>query len=222
MSEISEVTNAVENGKTKLIVGLVQEALNEGSSANSVLQAMSDAMTVVGNKFSAGEIFVPEMLVAAHAMEKGVEMLKPALAGKGGASTGKCIIGTVAGDLHNIGKHLVAIMLESAGFQIIDLDVDVSADKFIEAIKANPDCNVVACSCLLTTAMQAMRETVVAIKSSGLTGFKVIVGGAPITQEFADEIGADGFALDAGSAVVRAKELVQSIKSSSTRSPSAT
>ncbi len=208
MSKIQEVKAAVENGKTKLIAGLVQEALDEGAAASDILQTMVDAMSVVGDKFSSGEIFVPEMLISARAMQKGVEVLKPILAGDNSLSLGKCIIGTVSGDLHDIGKNLVTLMIESAGFEMIDLGVDASKEKFLEAIKANLDVKVIACSALLTTTMGAMKETVAAIKGSGLTGFKVIVGGAPITQGFADEIGADGYAIDAGAAAILAKKMV--------------
>lgn len=209
MTKINDVTAAVEAGKTKLIAGLVQEALNEGVTANEILQAMIGAMNVVGGKFSSGEIFVPEMLMAAKSMQKGVEVLKPLLAGAGAVSLGKCIIGTVVGDLHDIGKNLVLMMIESAGFEVIDLGVDVPIETFIDAIKTNPDVKLVACSALLTTTMPAMKETVEAIRASGLKGFKIIVGGAPITEAFAKEIGADGYAMDAGSAGVKAKELIQ-------------
>jgi len=208
MSKIQEISAAVEAGKSKLIAGLVQEALAGGDKAAVILDAMIGSMGKVGDKFSTGEIFVPEMLIAAKTMQKGVEVLKPVLAGDGGAvSLGKCIIGTVAGDLHDIGKNLVAIMIESTGFDVIDLGVDVSTEKFLEAIKANPDVKIVACSGLLTTTMPAMKETVKAVKESGLTGFKVMVGGAPVTPEFAAEIGADAYTPDAGSAAVKAKEL---------------
>ncbi len=208
MSKMNEVTAAVENGKTKMVAGLVQEALDEGNAANDILQSMIDAMGVVGDKFSSGEIFVPEMLIAAKAMQKGVEVLKPFLAGEGNISLGKCIIGTVSGDLHDIGKNLVSLMIESAGFDMIDLGVDVPPEKFIEAIKGNSDCNLVACSALLTTTMPSMKTTVEAIKASGLKGFKIIIGGAPITQEFADLIGADAYAQDAGGAAVAAKAVI--------------
>jgi len=208
MSKIQEVKTAVETGKTKLIAGLVQEALDAGEQANDILAAMIDAMGVVGDKFSKGEIFVPEMLIAGKAMQKGIDVLKPHLAGEASVSLGKCIIGTVAGDLHDIGKNLVALMIESTGFEVIDLGVDVPANKFVETIKANPDVKVVALSALLTTTMPAMKDTVAAIRESGLTGFKIIVGGAPITQEFADSIGADAHAPDAGSAAVKVKTLV--------------
>ncbi|MDK9708210.1 MAG: corrinoid protein [Desulforhopalus sp.] len=208
MSKIEDVRANVEIGKTKIVPVLVQEALDEGSSAGDILQAMVDGMGVVGDKFSSGEIFVPEMLIAAKAMAKGVEVLKPHLAGEASTSLGTCIIGTVQGDLHDIGKNLVAMMVESAGFTVIDLGVDVPAEKFINAVKENSPVNLVACSGLLSTTMPAMKATVAALKSCGLPGFKVLVGGAPVTQEFATEIGADAYAPDAGSAALKAKELV--------------
>jgi methanogenic corrinoid protein MtbC1 len=211
MSKIEEVRANVEAGKTKLVPGLVQEALEEGNSAMDILQAMVDGMAVVGDKFSVGTIFVPEMLIAAKAMSKGVEILKPHLAGNSSASLGTCVIGTVQGDLHDIGKNLVAMMMESAGFNIIDLGVDVPAEKFIQAIKENKDVTLVACSGLLSTTMPAMKNTVIALKESGLTGFKVIVGGAPVSQKYATEIGADAYAQDAGSAAVKAKAIVTAV-----------
>ena len=207
MSKIQEVKEKVEIGKTKLVPGLVQEALDEGSSAADILQAMVDSMGVVGEKFSSGEIFVPEMLIAAKAMAKGVDVLRPLLAGDTSNSLGTCIIGTVAGDLHDIGKNLVSMMIESAGFTMVDLGVDVPAERFVEAIKENENVTLVACSGLLTTTMPALKEAVQTIKASGLD-VKVIVGGAPVTPDYAAEIGADGFAPDAGSAAVKAKEMV--------------
>ncbi|WP_026393985.1 corrinoid protein [Acetobacterium malicum] len=207
MSKIEEVKAKVEIGKTKLIPGLVQEALDEGNAPGEILQAMVDSMSVVGEKFSSGEIFVPEMLIAAKAMSKGVDVLRPLMAGDTSASLGTCIIGTVAGDLHDIGKNLVSMMIESAGFTMVDLGVDVPAERFVEAVKENENVTLVACSGLLTTTMPALKEAVQTIKASGLD-VKVIVGGAPVTPEYAAEIGADGFAPDAGSAAVKAKELV--------------
>jgi len=207
MSKIEEVKAKVQAGKAKLVPGLVQEALNEGSAPREILQAMIDSLGVVGDLFSKGDVFVPEMLMAAKAMSKGVEVLKPHLVGDSVSSLGTCIIGTVEGDLHDIGKNLVKMMLESAGFNMVDLGVDVSAAKFIDAIKENENVTLVACSGLLTSTMTAMRATIKTIKASGLT-VKVMVGGAPVTAEFAAEIGADGFAPDAGSAAIRAKELV--------------
>ena len=205
---IEDVKKAVAAGKIKLIQGAVQDALDEGVSAAEILNSMSDAMEEVGAKFQNGEIFVPEMLVAAKTMQRGVGVLKPLLAGEEGAKYGKFVIGTVAGDLHDIGKNLVALMVESAGFEIVDLGVDVPAEKFVEAIKANPDCKVVGVSALLTTTMEAMRTTVQAITDAGLRDqVKIMVGGAPITQAFADEIGADAYTTDAGSAAEKAREL---------------
>jgi corrinoid protein of di/trimethylamine methyltransferase len=210
MSKIAEIAAAVEAGKAKIVGGLVEEAIKEGCDPTEILNVgMIDAMGVVGDKFKKNEIFVPEMLVAARAMKKGVEVLKPHLAGDSSATIGKYIIGTVAGDLHDIGKNLVAMMIESAGFEVIDLGVDVPAEKFVEAIKENPDCKVVGVSALLTTTMPAMKDTVKAIIDAGLKSqVKIMVGGAPITQEFADEIGADAYTQDAASAAQVAKTLV--------------
>lgn len=208
MSKINEVKAKVEAGKPKLVAGLAQEALDEGNTAEDILRAMIDAMSVVGNQFSKGDIFVPEMLMAAKAMSKGVEVLKPHLVSDNVSSLGTCVIGTVEGDLHDIGKNLVKMMLESAGFNIVDLGADVSAAKFVEAVKENKNVTLVACSGLLTTTMPAIKKTIQELKSSGLKGFKTLVGGAPVTAEYAAEIGADGFASDAGSAAVKAKELV--------------
>lgn len=207
MSKIEDVKGLVETGKSKKIAAAVQEALDAGDKAQDILDAMIASMGVVGDKFSAGEIFVPEMLIAAKAMSKGVEVLKPVLAGDGSSSLGTCIMGTVAGDLHDIGKNLVVMMLESAGFDMVDLGVDVSADKFVEAVKENNNVVLVACSGLLTTTMPALKEAVQTIKAA-YPELKVIVGGAPVTQEYANEIGADGYAPDAGSSASKAKELI--------------
>jgi len=208
MSKIQAVADAVAAGKAKLVGGLVQEALDDGCQAVDVLNAMIDAMGVVGERFKNNEIFVPEMLVAARAMKKGVEVLKPHLASGSAGVCGKMVIGTVAGDLHDIGKNLVAMMIESAGFEVIDLGVDVPTEKFVETIKANPDVKIVGCSALLTTTMPALKATVEALNAQDFRGnIKVMVGGAPITQEFADEIGADAYTADAASAAQKAKEL---------------
>ena len=160
MSKIEEVKALVETGKSKKVAAVVQEALDAGASAQVILDEMVKSMGVVGDKFSAGEIFVPEMLVAAKAMSKGVEVLKPVLAGSDSLSNGLCIIGTVAGDLHDIGKNLVSMMIESAGFEVIDLGVDVPVDKFLAAIKEYPEVKVLALSALLTTTMPSLKETV--------------------------------------------------------------
>jgi methanogenic corrinoid protein MtbC1 len=207
MSKIQEIAQAVENGKSKLIEGLVTEALNEGADPLEILnKGMIAAMAVVGEKFQKAEVFVPEMLVAARTMKKGVEVLKPKLGAGGVASLGKCIIGTVHGDLHDIGKNLVALMIESAGFEVIDLGVDVTAEAFIACIKANPEVKIVALSCLLTTTMPSLKDIAAAVKGVG-GGFKLIVGGAPITQDFANQVGADGYSTDAAGAATLAKKL---------------
>jgi len=210
MSKIQEIAAAVESGKVKLIEVLVQEALDAGDPPEAILnEGMIAAMGVVGAKFQLNEIFVPEMLVAAKTMKKGVELLRPRLASDAVGKHGKFVIGTVSGDLHDIGKNLVALMIESAGFEAIDLGVDVPAEKFVEAVKANPNCKIVAASALLTTTMDSLRNTVKALEDAGCREqVKIMVGGAPITQEFADDIGADAYTPDAGSAAVKAVELV--------------
>jgi 5-methyltetrahydrofolate--homocysteine methyltransferase len=210
MSKIQEVAELVEKGKAKLVGKAVQEAIDEGCAPEAILQeGMIDAMAVVGERFKNNEIFVPEMLVAARAMKKGVEVLKPHLASGSTGALGKLIIATVAGDLHDIGKNLVAMMIESAGFEVIDLGVDVPIDKIIECYKENPDTKVIALSALLTTTMPSLRDTVAAINAEDFRkDVKVMVGGAPITQEFANEIGADGYSEDAASAATLAKSLV--------------
>ena len=207
---VENVKELVVNGKLKKIEEAVQEAIDDGATAQEVLDSMMEAMDEVGGKFQRNEIYVPEMLVAAKTMQRGVGVLKPLLGGGGVAKYGKYIIGTVAGDLHDIGKNLVAMMIEAAGFEVIDLGIDVPAEKFVEAVKANPDCKVVGVSALLTTTMEAMRVTVKALIDAGLKSqVKIMVGGAPITQAFADEIGADAYTTDAASAANKAKELAE-------------
>ena len=210
MSKVPEIASAVENGKVKLIQDLVQEALDAGEDPNAILdEGMIAAMGVIGAKFQANEVFVPEMLVSAKTMKKGIEILRPHLSGGSLGKMGKYIIGTVAGDLHDIGKNLVALMIESAGFEVIDLGVDVPAEKFVEALNEHPDCKIIGASALLTTTMAALKNTVAAIHDGGFKGkVKVMVGGAPVTQEFADKIGADAYTPDAGSAASVAVELV--------------
>ena len=209
MAKLDELKVAVEKGKAKLVPGLVQATLDEGTAPVDALNAMIDSMGVVGENFKNGTIFVPEMLIAAKAMKKGVEVLKPLLASGEAGAKGKVIIGTVAGDLHDIGKNLVAMMIESTGFEVIDLGVDVPIEKFIAAYEANPDTKIIACSALLTTTMPALKDTVTAINAAAWRGnVKVMVGGAPITQAFADEIGADAYTTDAASAAAKASELV--------------
>jgi len=202
---IEKVYDLVSRGKAKLTPAAVAEAIDAGFAPEEVLNKMISAMDVVGEKFKNGEIFVPEMLIAAKAMKKGVEVLKPHLASGAAGALGKVVIGTVAGDLHDIGKNLVAMMIESAGFEVIDLGVDVPVEKFVEAA-AQDGVKIVACSALLTTTMPAMDATVAALKATG-KGYKIMVGGAPINQEYADKLGADAYTPDAASAAKKAKEI---------------
>ena len=206
---LQNVSDLITRGKAKLVPAAVQEALDEGIAAPEILDTMIGAMDVVGEKFKNNEIFVPEMLISAKAMKKGVEVLKPHLASGAVGSMGKMIMGTVAGDLHDIGKNLVIMMIESAGFEVIDLGVDVPIERFISAYEENPDTKIIGCSALLTTTMPALADTVAAINAAPWRSkVKVMVGGAPITQEFADKIGADAYTADAASAAKCAKELV--------------
>ena len=205
---IESVKDVVIRGRLKLIQPTIQEALDAGADATEILDSMMGAMDVVGLKFQNNEIYVPEMLVAAKTMQRGVAQIKPLLGGDTGAKYGTYVLGTVAGDLHDIGKNLVGIMIEAAGFQVVDLGIDVPAEKFVEAVKAHPDCKVVGVSALLTTTMESMRNTVQTLIDAGCKDqVKIMVGGAPITQAFADEIGADAYTPDAASAAAKAKEL---------------
>jgi len=208
MSKIEELFAAVEGGRSKLVPALVQECLDEGVPAADILnKGMIDAMGVVGEKFKNNEIFVPEMLVAAKAMKKGVAVLQPHLRGDNSTCIGKAVIGTVYGDLHDIGKNLVAMMIESTGYEVNDLGIDVPKEAFLEAAN-DPEVNVVAVSALLTTTMPAMKDIVTALNEHPRRGsFKIMVGGAPINQAFADEIGADVYTEDAASAGQAAKAL---------------
>ncbi|WP_434311368.1 corrinoid protein [Hominifimenecus sp. rT4P-3] len=209
MSKLQEISAAVSAGKKKQVPGLVQEALDEGIAPEVILQeGMIQAMNEVGEKFRLNEIFVPEMLVAARAMKAGVEVLKPHLAGENNVMRGKMVMGTVHGDLHDIGKNLVILMIESAGFEVIDLGVDVPTADFVAAASA-PDVDIVGLSALLTTTLPALQESVAALNEMECRGrFKVMVGGAPVTQKFADEIGADIYTEDAASAAKAATEAV--------------
>ena len=206
MSNLQTITETLITGDSKKLQELVQEALNAGIPANDILRkGLIAGMDIVGEKMQNGDMFIPEVLMAARAMSFSVVILKPLLAEGEAASAGKMIIGTVKGDLHDIGKNLVVMMMESAGFEVIDLGVDVEPDMFVKAIKENKP-SLVGLSALLTTTMPMMRKSIESIKDSGLRdSLKIIVGGAPVTQAFADEIGADGYAPDAGSAAKLAK-----------------
>ena len=209
MADLQALAQAIINGKAPDAVSLTEAALAEGVSPEAVLNdGLVAGMNVVGVKFKNNEFYVPEVLIAARAMSKAMELLEPALVKSGVEPKGKVAIGTVKGDLHDIGKNLVAMMLKGAGFQIMDLGVDVKPEKFVEAVKEGAD--VVALSALLTTTMPAMKETIEALKTDGVRDKAfVMIGGAPVTQNYADEIGADGYAPDAASAVDTAKKLLK-------------
>ena len=210
MSKIEEIFTAIETGKAKIIVELVQSAIDEGIDPMEILNhGMVDAMTLIGERFSRGEAFVPEMLISARTMKKGVEVLKPHLAKDATSSFGTAIIGTVQGDMHDIGKNLVAMMIESAGFEVVDLEVDVPLERFVEAISTHSNVRIIALSTLLTTTMPAMKRIVEGLNQlENRDSFRIMVGGAPITEAFARQIGADGYSADAAAAAVLAKSLV--------------
>ena len=209
MATLEELESLVIKGKAKKVTAAGQELVDEGVSPSEALNTMIGAMGIVGEKFKNGEIFVPEMLVAAKSMKSGVEVLKPYLASGEVGALGTVIIGTVSGDMHDIGKNLVAMMIESKGFTVVDLGVDVPKEKFVEACLEHPEAKVVALSALLTTTMGAMEETVELLNSQEFRNrIKIMVGGAPVTKEFCEKIGADAFTQDAASAAEKAKELI--------------
>jgi 5-methyltetrahydrofolate--homocysteine methyltransferase len=198
----------ISQGKMDEVKKLTQEALDGGDSPGAILQGLIQAMEQIGIRFKNGDIYIPEVLIAARAMHAGMDVLKPILSKSNTPMVGKVVIGTVKGDLHDIGKNLVIMMFEGGGFDVVDLGVDVSPEKFVEAIqKQRPQ--VVAMSALLTTTMREMKTTLDAITKAGVRNqVKTIVGGAPLTEKFAKEIGADGYAPDAASAVQVAKSLI--------------
>ncbi|HIC94650.1 MAG TPA: cobalamin-binding protein [Anaerolineae bacterium] len=206
---LQEIASNLYKGEEEAVAKLVQEALDQGLSPEEILaDGLIAGMDKVGRDFKAGDLFVPEVLIAARAMHAGMDVLKPLLTDAKSHSVGKMVIGTVKGDLHDIGKNLVAMMMEGAGFEVVDLGIDVPPERFVEAVEEEkPD--LVGMSALLTTTMPMMRTTLEALEEAGLRGrVKVMVGGAPVTQAWAEEIGADGYAPDAASAVDKAKELL--------------
>jgi 5-methyltetrahydrofolate--homocysteine methyltransferase len=209
MTDLQPLYVAVLEGDAPTAKSVVQQALAEGVDAQRLLSNyMIPAMDEVGRRFEANEYFVPELLIAARAMKGALELIRPQLAEAGAKPAGKVVIGTVRGDLHDIGKNLVAAMLEGGGFEVIDLGVDVSPEKFIEAAREK-DAQLIAMSALLTTTMPGMKTTIEAIESAGLKDkVKVMIGGAPVTQRYADEIRADGFSDNASGAVRVARTLV--------------
>ncbi len=207
---IEQISEAIQNGDQIQIKELVLKAIEEGQAPATILnQGLIAGMDVVGTKFQSGEFFIPHMLIAARAMHAALDILKPRLAETGIAPVGKAVIGTVKNDHHDIGKNLVAIMLEGKGFEVVDLGIDVAADKVVAAVSA--DVQLVGLSALLSTTLPFMEDTVAALKAAGLhENIKVMVGGGPVTQEFADEVGADGYAPDAAGAADLAVKLIKS------------
>jgi 5-methyltetrahydrofolate--homocysteine methyltransferase len=208
-NSLNTLFDAVIRGDRAAVEGEVQKAINAGERPQDILnQGLIAAMTEVGDRFERQEFFVPEMLIAARAMQSGLQLLKSHLVDGDITAAGKVVAGTVRGDMHDIGKNLVVMMMEGAGFEITDLGTDVSPEKFVEAVRAgHPD--IVAMSALLTTTMPNMKATIAALEEAGVRSqVKVLVGGAPLTSEYATQIGADGYAPDASRAVKLAKELL--------------
>ena len=208
MADILAIAKAVEGGRKKIVDQLVKEALAEGVKAETILnEGLVVGMTNLGEMFKNGEVYVPEVLVAARAMKAGTDILNPLLASENVQSLGTVAIGTVQGDLHDIGKNLVGMMLEGNGFEVMDLGVDVAPEKFVEAVKNGAQ--VIGMSALLTTTMPMMKAVIEMLNAEGLRDqVKVMIGGAPITQEYADQIGADGYSTDAASAAELAQKLI--------------
>jgi len=208
MTDFNEIKETLVNLDEQRLLQLVNDALEEGTSASDILNnGLIAGMDIVGEKMENEDMFIPEVLMAARAMSKGVEILKPLLGDEESATRGRVIIGTVKGDLHDIGKNLVAMMAESAGLTVHNLGVDIAPDEFVRQIKEK-NATILCLSALLTTTMPMMKKTIDAVVVSGLRDqVKIMVGGAPVTQAFADDIGADAFAPDAGSAAKSAKAL---------------
>ena len=203
--DLQEISVQIQAGKAKIVKTLVQQALDEGIPARKILEeGLLAGMSVVGDQFRSGEIFVPEVLVAARAMNMGAALLKPHLSEAGVKSSGRVCIGTVKGDLHDIGKNLVRMLMEGKGLEVIDLGTDVSAEMFVQtAIEQN--CQIIGCSALLTTTMGVMADVVKAAEAAGIRDkVKIMIGGAPVTEAFCQQIGADAYTPDAASAADQA------------------
>ena len=211
MDSLQQVRQAVIEGNWQDSPDLVQHALDAGHEAQETLKALIDTMDLVGEEWRVGNMFIPEVLIAAKAMHGGMDVLRPLLSASEFQLRGTVVIGTVQGDLHDIGKSLVAMMLEGGGFQVYDLGVDVSAEEFVEAVKKHEP-EIIGMSALLTTTLPYMRDTIRSLEEAGVRdSVKVLIGGAPVTPEFADSIGADGYAPDGATAVTKARELVEAI-----------
>lgn len=208
MSVLQQISETLQKGDDKTVAELTQQAIDSGVSATEILNdGLLAGMDVVGQRFGANEIFLPEVLLSARAMNAGMDLIKPLLVADDVPTLGKVVIGTIKGDLHDIGKNLVGIMLRGAGYEVIDLGADVAAERFVDTAETE-EAQVIGLSALLTTTMSGMRDVVELVKSKGLEGkVKVIVGGAPLSQAFADDIGADGYGYDASNAVDLVKSL---------------
>jgi len=209
MVDLNNVSEALQRGDAEKVEELVKKSLEENLSPKKILEdGLIKGMGIIGAKFKKNEVYVPEVLIAARAMHAGMNILKPKLIETGIKNIGIVAIGTVKGDLHDIGKNLVKMMLEGAGFEVIDLGTDVATDKFVEAVKEHKP-NIIGMSALLTTTMVNMVEVIKALEAAGLRDkVKIMIGGAPITQNYADQIGADGCSPDAASAVDKAKTFI--------------
>ena len=209
MAVLSALTAAIEAGDRNTATALTQQAMDDDTDAGLILASMTSAMETVGGRFQRNEIFVPEMLISARAMKESMTLLEPRLVAGGLQPEHTAVIGTVKGDLHDIGKNLVAMMWKGANIRVVDLGTNVTPERFAEAVVAE-DASLVGISALLTTTMVGMADAVTAIRATGHDGVRVLVGGAPVTAEFATSIGADGYAADAASAVDVAKQLLAS------------
>ena len=209
---LSEISENLQKGKSKIVKELVQKALDEGIDPTAILnEGLLSGMSIVGERFKNNEIFIPEVLIAARAMNMGTALLKPRLAQEGVPTVGKVCIGTVQGDLHDIGKNLVRMMLEGKGFEVIDLGTDVAPETFVKTA-IEQDCKIICCSALLTTTMTAIADVVKAAEEAGIRDqVKIMAGGAPVTQQFCDQIGVDVYTVDAASAANAAYELCKQL-----------
>ena len=215
MNLLPELNTSVVEGNADRVEELTRQALDQGIEVKKILEeGLIAAMDVVGERFEKEELFIPEMLLAAEAMTRGLDLLRPLFAESGIKPQGTVVIGTVEGDRHDIGKSLVSMMMRGAGFKMIDLGVDVSPEQFVKAVKEE-GAHLVGMSALLTTTLPSMKATIEALKEAGLLDkVKTLIGGAPVTQEYADKIGAAGYAPDAATAVKKARELVQVLEAS--------
>lgn len=213
MADLQAIAENIIKGQAPKVQELVQEALDEGTPVREILHdGLIAGMNVVGAKFKNNEFYVPEVLIAARAMKQGMELIRPRLIEEKVEPLGRAAIGTVKGDLHDIGKNLVSMMLEGAGFEVVDLGIDVPPEKFIDAVNSQGT-QIICMSALLTTTMPSMQTTIEALKEAGIgDNIRVMIGGAPVTQAYADQIGADGYAPDAASAAEKAKELIEELK----------